>query len=212
MNHYVLKLISDLLNAIPFPRPHFPHSSRFQLLEEDIRTAAFEHGYPENKHNLNILDARFGYTPEEVKAVLTAWGPRGRRLYLTLQGMDAAFFIPAFVCIGPLVLLNRATAAVESRAPFLRPLALIPVFVAMCDWVENLGQSIATMSFRERKALPVWWNVAARVGCVGNMMKWGLSVVEGVVLLAAVGVMVWHLVRLALVGNVGKRRKGSHSE
>ena len=85
------------------------------------------------------------------------------------------------------------------------------------DWLENLGQSVAAIGFTDTGKLPEWWELAINVGRIGNSLKWGLLVVEGLVLLAAVLVGVWQVASLFLSsGDNGKvekiKKKATHAD
>ena len=84
------------------------------------------------------------------------------------------------------------------------------------DWLENLGQSVAAIGFTDTGKLPEWWELAINVGRIGNSLKWGLSVGEGLVLLAAVLVGVWQGASLFLSGDNGKvekiKKKATHAD
>jgi hypothetical protein len=45
---------------------------------------------------LAILDTRFGYDPAAAAAALGAWGDRGRALYLGIEAIDCAAYMPAY--------------------------------------------------------------------------------------------------------------------
>ena len=61
----------------------------FAQLQEQIGLASAANGFTGPAADLQILDLRNGYSPQEVADLLGAWGPVGRRLYLVGRRMHA---------------------------------------------------------------------------------------------------------------------------
>lgn len=101
--------------------------------------------------NLEIFDKRYGYTPDEAHATLTAWGSRGRALYLTLEVIDFFLYPAAYRGIF-LVLLNRMSDLIASRYIPLKStsslLTVIPLGIASLDLLENCGQVFVIVKSR----------------------------------------------------------------
>jgi len=83
-----------------------------------------------------LPDSRFWYRPEELRALLTAWGPAGREVYLTALWPADTGFLAAYgvlLAAGALYLLKK----LNPKAPAWYAAALVPLAGAACDFLEN---------------------------------------------------------------------------
>ena len=91
---------------------------------------------------LSFLDLHDGYTADEARELLNAWGPQGRRLYLLVEGIDCTLYQGGYR--GFLVVVaNRLAGALKGKWPQAAPfvlLAALPVLLAGVDFLEDAGQ------------------------------------------------------------------------
>ena len=162
--------------------------------------------------DLTIFDVRFGYTPRDVGLTLEAWGDAGRYHYLLIEAVDVFIYHSGYraAC---LVLLNHLLSALVARFPVaapVRPLAQLPIVLAILDFFEDLLQITFTYFFDffghvQAPDTPAWYRIVYAASAV-NQIKWctvrGGGVTALVAVVALAGGYVWDLV----VG--GKQRRG----
>ncbi|GLC33352.1 hypothetical protein PLESTB_000342500 [Pleodorina starrii] len=156
-------------------------------LSVPIVAAARKGGYTGPKKALEILDARFGYSMEDVNQVLSAWTTLGRAWYLGIEFLDVALFIPAYSA-ADLVLMNCLISKLQLWRPDLpqvvrQGLVCLPFLVAAADNWEDVGQVALTLWFESaavaaatgEAGLPPtgwWWGAAVAVSSCVNQIKW----------------------------------------
>lgn len=108
----------------------------------DITGSAIQGGFTGDPSQLSFLDLHDGYTPDEARELLGAWGPYGRRLYLLVEGIDCTLYHAGYR--GFLVVVaNRLAGALQTKWPQAAPLVLLaalPVLLAGVDFLEDAGQ------------------------------------------------------------------------
>ena len=172
----------------------------FTGLQHQINDTAVANGFQGNLQDLTIFDLRSGYPHETVNNVLSAWGQQGRLLYLLVQAVDIFIYHPAYRGAS-LVLLNQLMTSFVTRFPslsFLRKAALFPIFLAMVDFYEDVGQILFTMWYQLQGELLTmsssYWQSVVMVSSLINQTKWTLvrggAVTSSVLLLCVVGHMI----------------------
>jgi len=128
---------------------------------------------------VGILDMEVFYTPEQAYAFLAAMGDGGRAFELThIVPLDlfVPFFYGLFLSTFISWLLHRWLPA-ESR---WHRLNVIPVIGALFDYLENLG--IVAMLL----AWPAEMYSVAQITMAATLLKFGFSVLAGIVVLGAI--------------------------
>ncbi len=130
-------------------------------------------------------DMRFGYSEDELAALLGALGPDGRAAYAVAEAIDLGAYMWAYGAI-LLVLLNILGGLVGRAlgVPLLRTHScwLAPAVVA-ADVVEDLLQLLAVAAYNRAAApggggalesldsLPPWWRSVAAAAATANRTK-----------------------------------------
>lgn len=118
-----------------------------------------------------VPDVRFGYSPEEIRAVFENWGPDGRRLYAVSQlTLDVAF---------PVIYATLFAICISRLYPmgWAKVLVLIPAFAGVADLGENL--LLAALAWTHDGGVSAWVWVATAL----TVLKFGAFVVSLLVLL-----------------------------
>lgn len=154
----------------------------FRQLQERIQAASVANGFRGAAADLQILDLRNGYQPQEVAELLGAWGPVGRRLYLAIELVDVSLY--HFAYRGAfLVLCNRLASALGARWPAARPAVAwfpaVPVVLAGLDLAEDVSQVVLTLLFEAAPGVALGggslaWRAAVGVASTLNVAKWAL--------------------------------------
>ena len=114
----------------------------FSVIGQAMVASAIQGGYTGDPSQLSFLDLHDGYSPDEARALLTAWGPYGRRLYFLVEGIDCTLYHAGYR--GFLVVVaNQLARGLKSKWPpagNLALLAVLPVLLAAIDFLEDAGQ------------------------------------------------------------------------
>ncbi|KAK9909577.1 hypothetical protein WJX75_004376 [Coccomyxa subellipsoidea] len=137
--------------------------------------SAIQGGYTGDPSQLSFLDLHDGYSPDEARALLTAWGPYGRRLYFLVEGIDCTLYHAGYR--GFLVVVaNQLARGLKSKWPpagNLALLAVLPVLLAAIDFLEDAGQ--VAMVFAYEKSIPEEaWGALVGAASFVNQSKWVL--------------------------------------
>ena len=110
-------------------------------------------------------DLRFGYTYQELKDLLEAWGEDGRSQYVKVALFDMGCYIPAYVMMFGILLFN----AIE-KASWSKSLMHIVPLITLADYVETIAQLyLVAISFPELDPMLV------AIGSIANQIKWSLA-------------------------------------
>lgn len=133
----------------------------------------------------NALENRPGYTADEAYALMTAWGPSGRRnqVLFTATG-DVLLPFATFLCSA--LALLYATRRLGSPAVLRTVLLALPAAYLLCDYLENIA--IVTLVLDYPTRLDTLATVAERIGEAKNATA-------AAAVLAAVGALALGLVR-----------------
>ena len=114
----------------------------FSVIGQAMVGSAVQGGFTGDPSQLSFLDLHDGYSPDEARALLTAWGPYGRRLYLLVEGIDCTVYHAGYR--GFLVVIaNQLARGLKTKWPpagKLVLLAALPVLLAAIDFLEDAGQ------------------------------------------------------------------------
>ncbi|EIE24455.1 hypothetical protein COCSUDRAFT_61880 [Coccomyxa subellipsoidea C-169] len=116
----------------------------FSVIGQAMADSAIQTGFTGPPSQLSFLDLHDGYSPKEAEALLKAWSPYGRRLYLLVEAIDCTVYHAGYR--GFLVVVaNRLAGALREKWPAVvhAPLALLaalPVLLAGLDFLEDTGQ------------------------------------------------------------------------
>lgn len=125
-----------------------------------------------------VLDARFGYSPEEAYGVVDALGAEGRRLYAVTQvSLDLAYPALYSLLLSGLLALTLTHGFPGHRR--LAWLAFLPFAMALADLAENL--SLTAMMLTYPPAL-TW---LARLANLFTLVKWALGIASIVLIVVA---------------------------
>jgi len=114
----------------------------FQVITNAICATAFANGYTGSAQDLIFLDLRNGYSPEEARQLMEAWGDSGRRLYLLAELIDVTLYHTGYRGAS-VVLFNRMNALLRTVGIDTgkgRWIAGLPVILAGIDFCEDAGQ------------------------------------------------------------------------
>ncbi len=98
----------------------------FSVIGQAMADSAIQTGFTRPPSQLSFLDLHDGYSPEEAEALLKAWSPYGRRLYLLVEAIDCTVYHAGYR--GFLVVVaNRLAGALREKWPAAvhAPLALL---------------------------------------------------------------------------------------
>lgn len=132
---------------------------------------------------VGVIDLEFFYTPQQVKAMLDAYGTEGRHLYLTAQWtVDLIFPIIAGLFFATtLVLLNG------------RKWWWIGLWITLADWTENMWITWMLLDEQGFSEQIAW------LSCSFTVLKWA-------------GIFTGNLVLLYLLLQLARRKWGKLAE
>ncbi|MDD1690156.1 MAG: hypothetical protein LUQ66_05800 [Methanoregula sp.] len=137
---------------------------------------------------VGILDMEVLYTPDQAYAFLAAMGEAGRSFELTrIIPLDllVPFFYALFLSTFITWLLHRWLPA-ESRWYRLN---VIPVIGALFDYLENIGIIAMLLVW------PAEMYSVAQITMAATLLKFGFSVLAGIIVIAAVAGWVFMIIR-----------------
>lgn len=134
-----------------------------------------------------VLDLQFiGYSAEGAYQILTALGPDGRYRHWATWALDIGWS-----GVHPLLFLLILSRLLEARKLYeawWQSLLILPLFVGVIDWLENVGIALQLQSY------PDWSSsiqiVSSLTGLLLTPLKWLLS---GLILVAMIGLILWAL-------------------
>ncbi|ETV65254.1 hypothetical protein H257_17974 [Aphanomyces astaci] len=119
---------------------------------------------------LPIPDARYGYDAQDLFELYAWMGPAVRQQYVYFELVDLFVFIPTYVHFLTLLLL-----LVHRRLGPHEPLIIyLPFLAAIFDTFENAAHIYTAQTFEPNKSMQKeTWILAAHVGSISNILKWG---------------------------------------
>ncbi|ETW07334.1 hypothetical protein, variant [Aphanomyces invadans] len=119
---------------------------------------------------LAIPDARYGYGTQDLFELYMWMGPAVRRWYIYFELVDLFVFIPTYAPFLTLLLL-----LVHRRLGRHEPLIIyLPFVAAIFDAFENAAHIYTAHTFESLESVQKeTWILAAHVGSISNIFKWG---------------------------------------
>ncbi len=118
-----------------------------------------------NESDLTMFDQRNGYSHEQALSLLTAWGSKGRFIYLIILTIDSFGFIVSY---GSLLkwLFQWCNCS---------DLSWLVVLLTYADYAENVGHAAMTISFTYGYGHGNWFQGLVKCSSCANMTKWVLA-------------------------------------
>lgn len=132
----------------------------------------------------DLLEERFGYTPQHARQWLEALGPEGWRQYYSLQMLDA---VSAVLMAASLSLLLAYTLGQLLPGHALRGLAGLPLLAGLSEWAENAALLAALSSYPADSATLALASALTQVKLVVGL---------GALLAALLALVAWAVTRL----------------
>ena len=122
-----------------------------------------------------IPDLWLYYTPDQLRGILAALGPAGRRVWF-FSTLWADTIYPIIYSTTLSLLLKLAH---EKARPRRLPRAVIhlPVAIAAADYLENIGGQIANVNWPAPPAWALW------LASLATPLKWAMALLTAVALL-----------------------------
>ena len=162
---YSLRLLLSLLAAIAFFFWLFNFST-LPLSNPALKLAG---------NGGELLDMRLYYSAQEAFREMDRYGARGRAVYLRFLSVDFLFALTYGLAFS--LLLTRLTRALFGPASSWSRLNLLPIGIALMDWLENCCLLLMLIRFPEQN---VFIGTAAGIA---TLAKWVLTAVTMAVLI-----------------------------
>ncbi len=121
----------------------------------------------ENRNDsLTIFDQRNGYSYEEAISLLTAWGSKGRFIYLIILTIDSFGFIISYSSLLEWLYLWCQGS---------NNLSWLIFFLTYADYAENVGHAAMAISFGCGLRDHNWFRTLVQYSSLANMTKWFLA-------------------------------------
>jgi hypothetical protein len=134
---------------------------------------------------LQPLDIRFGFTPQEAHDFLVALGPEGRQWYRWTE-LVADSIYPLVYGLFLILLISFLFERVFSEGSIWRRANLLPLLIVVADYTENAG--ILTLLNR----FPAPADGVARLASTANILKWGFFPVVIILLMVGLGGLIYN--------------------
>jgi len=152
----------------------------FNLITEQIKQNSLALGFKGSLDEVLIFDLRNGYTVDEVRRTLSAWGHGGRWLYILVELIDVSVYHQGYRILF-LVLYNKITKALcnlptlgEKTRSTLVKLGYFPIILALLDMTEDFFQVAMTIffDFDPSKASSGLFKALVYCASTMNQIKW----------------------------------------
>ncbi|TDB65208.1 hypothetical protein [Arundinibacter roseus] len=142
----------------------------------------------------DVLDLHIGFTKAEAMEVLTILGENGRQIYLWTELLADGIY-PILYTLLFLSILSLIYKKILFPASYWRWINLVPLFILLADYLENVGIITLITTFPNFSDPVVWLTSAA------NQIKWGATLITSVVLLVGVGLLLFRKKPLTPLGS-----------
>lgn len=124
-----------------------------------------------------------GYSPQQARAMVSAYGPEGRKWYLWGSVLSLDILLPLSYGLLYVSAALHSAEMLLGNAQWGWVVAALGIVMVIFDLLENLA--VYKMLTHDPAAFPTWqgWDVWARAGSFFTRTKWVLFLIELLVLL-----------------------------
>lgn len=133
---------------------------------------------------LFLLDITFGYTPDWVYSVLTAYGANGRAAYIVMS-LIFDFAFPVIYSLFLATTLNATLSRLLAAQSVWRKLVFVALLTGLADCLENLAVLGLLLSYPQKLD---WLAATANFFTIAKDSLLGLTVL---ILLVALGILLY---------------------